>query len=119
MPTSKKNTRIKFETTLGSFIVELYDDKMPITCGNIIDLVKNHKYYDGLYIHRIVPNYCIQFGCPYAINPYLTFTEEGYLKGLQLGQLQGPFGAVQEPQSNGAPKAPIILQNRVNHGAQP
>ena len=38
--------------------------------GNFIDLI-NQKYYDGLYIHRIVKDYCIQFGCPNAINPHV------------------------------------------------
>ena len=38
--------------------------------GNFIDLI-NQKFYDGLYIHRIVPDYCIQFGCPNAINPHV------------------------------------------------
>ena len=64
---------VSFETTEGIFNAELFVDKMPITCGNFIDLITNHKYYDGLYIHRIVPEYCIQFGCPFAKNPHVYY----------------------------------------------
>lgn len=65
-------TLIVFESTQGTFKAELFTDRMPITCGNFIDLV-NQKFYDGLYIHRIVPEYCIQFGCPYAKNPHVYY----------------------------------------------
>ena len=97
------NTIIECKTTIGSFQIELYDDQMPLTVGNILDLIKNHKYYDGLYIHRIVPGYCIQFGCPYAKNPYLSFTEEGYMRGLQLGQLQGELDEDGNPEDGYEP----------------
>jgi len=59
---------------------------MPITCGNFIDLI-NQKFYDGLYIHRIVPDYCIQFGCPNAINPHVYY---GTLEEEGIGQGAGP-----------------------------
>jgi cyclophilin family peptidyl-prolyl cis-trans isomerase len=65
-------TFVVFETTVGSFKAELFTEKMPITCGNIIDLVQQ-KFYDGLYIHRIAPDFCIQFGCPFALNPHVMY----------------------------------------------
>jgi cyclophilin family peptidyl-prolyl cis-trans isomerase len=65
-------TFVIFETTQGSFKAELFTEKMPITCGNIIDLVQQ-KFYDGLYIHRIAPDFCIQFGCPFALNPHVMY----------------------------------------------
>ena len=65
-------TTVVFECTEGKFKAELFTEQMPITCGNFIDLI-NQKYYDGLYIHRIVPEYCIQFGCPYAKNPHVYY----------------------------------------------
>jgi cyclophilin family peptidyl-prolyl cis-trans isomerase len=61
-----------FESSEGTFKVELYTEKMPITCGNFMDLV-HQQFYDGLYIHRISPEYCIQFGCPYAKNPHVYY----------------------------------------------
>jgi cyclophilin family peptidyl-prolyl cis-trans isomerase len=41
--------------------------------GNFIDLVKLGFYNDDLYIHRIVPEYMIQFGCPFAKNPHVYY----------------------------------------------
>jgi cyclophilin family peptidyl-prolyl cis-trans isomerase len=64
--TMKTTTTAVIDTTMGSFEVELFTDKMPITTGNFIDLVEKHKFYDGLYIHRVDPSMCIQMGCPYS-----------------------------------------------------
>lgn len=57
-----------FETSMGTFKAELYDDKMPITVGNFIDLA-NGGFYDGIHFHRVIPNFMNQFGCPYAKDP--------------------------------------------------
>eukprot|EP00536_Pseudo-nitzschia_multiseries_P001242 jgi/Psemu1/250360/estExt_Genewise1Plus.C_150122 len=65
-------TIVQFETTEGTFKAELFTEKMPITCGNFIDLVER-KFYDGLYIHRIAPEFCVQFGCPFALNPHVYY----------------------------------------------
>lgn len=57
-----------FETSMGTFKAELYTDKMPITCGNFIDLA-NSGFYDGIHFHRVIPNFMNQFGCPKAKDP--------------------------------------------------
>mmetsp|Transcript_17191 Transcript_17191/g.24194 ORF Transcript_17191/g.24194 Transcript_17191/m.24194 type:complete len:187 (+) Transcript_17191:80-640(+) len=57
-----------FTTTMGTFKAELYTDRMPITCGNFIDLA-NSGFYDGIHFHRVIPNFMNQFGCPYAKKP--------------------------------------------------
>eukprot|EP00587_Corethron_hystrix_P012543 CAMPEP_0113313424 /NCGR_PEP_ID=MMETSP0010_2-20120614/9855_1 /TAXON_ID=216773 ORGANISM="Corethron hystrix, Strain 308" /NCGR_SAMPLE_ID=MMETSP0010_2 /ASSEMBLY_ACC=CAM_ASM_000155 /LENGTH=185 /DNA_ID=CAMNT_0000169437 /DNA_START=12 /DNA_END=570 /DNA_ORIENTATION=+ /assembly_acc=CAM_ASM_000155 len=62
-------TRIAtFTTSMGTFKAELYDDKMPITVGNFIDLA-NSGFYDGIFFHRVIPNFMNQFGCPHARDP--------------------------------------------------
>lgn len=53
---------------MGTFKAELYTDKMPITCGNFIDLA-NSGFYDGIHFHRVIPNFMNQFGCPHAKDP--------------------------------------------------
>jgi cyclophilin family peptidyl-prolyl cis-trans isomerase len=42
-----------FQTSLGTFLVELYDEQMPITVGNFIDLA-NGGFYDGYVVFRLV-----------------------------------------------------------------
>ena len=61
------NKRVKFETNVGDVEFELYAD-MPITSSNFIDLVST-GYYDGLHIHRTIPNFMVQFGCPHSKDP--------------------------------------------------
>jgi cyclophilin family peptidyl-prolyl cis-trans isomerase len=56
------------ETSLGSFRVELFLDKMPITAGNFVKLAKN-GFYDGLHFHRVISDFMIQFGCPHSRDP--------------------------------------------------
>lgn len=56
------------ETSLGTFKVELYTDKMPITAGNFVKLAKE-GFYDGLHFHRVINNFMIQFGCPHSKDP--------------------------------------------------
>lgn len=57
------NRKAVFETTKGKFIIELFEDKAPITTGNFITLV-NKGFYDGLVFHRVIPQFMIQGGCP-------------------------------------------------------
>lgn len=62
------NPTAKFTTSLGEFSAELYQDKMPITVANFVDLAKT-GYYDGMTFHRVIPNFMNQFGCPYSKDP--------------------------------------------------
>ena len=57
------NRKAIIETDKGTFTVELYEDKAPITAGNFIDLVER-GFYDGLTFHRYEPNFVIQGGDP-------------------------------------------------------
>ena len=50
-----------FNTTLGTFKVELFQDKMPETCENFIKLV-NDGFYNGMNFYRISDNFMIQAG---------------------------------------------------------
>jgi len=57
------NRHAFFETSMGTFKVELFEDKAPITAGNFIKLAED-KFYDGLTFHRVIDNFMIQGGCP-------------------------------------------------------
>ncbi len=62
------NPTATFETTLGSFTVELFADQMPQTAGNFTKLASS-GFYDGLHFHRVIKNFMIQFGCPHSKDP--------------------------------------------------
>ena len=60
---AKKDTglKVKFKTTKGNFIVELFPDKAPITVQNFLTYV-TEGYYDGTLFHRVIPEFMVQAG---------------------------------------------------------
>jgi len=60
-----------FDTTTGTFEVELYAKECPETVWNFINLAegrqetsKTGNFYDNLSFHRIIDGFMIQGGCP-------------------------------------------------------
>lgn len=53
--------RVKFATTAGDIVVEVYPDKAPKTVENFLQYVKD-KHYDGTIFHRVIDNFMIQGG---------------------------------------------------------
>ena len=53
--------RVKFITTQGEVVVELYADKAPKTVANFLQYV-NDKHYDGTIFHRVINNFMVQGG---------------------------------------------------------
>jgi cyclophilin family peptidyl-prolyl cis-trans isomerase len=51
------------ETNMGTIKFEIYEDKVPTTAANFIDLA-NSGFYDGLIFHRVVDDFVIQSGDP-------------------------------------------------------
>lgn len=58
-----KNRTAVFETSKGTFKVELFDDKAPKTAGNFATLAQK-GFYNGLIFHRVIDNFMIQSGDP-------------------------------------------------------
>jgi cyclophilin family peptidyl-prolyl cis-trans isomerase len=52
---------VKFHTTVGDFVVEVYPDKAPKTVDNFLQYVKA-KHYDGTIFHRVINNFMVQGG---------------------------------------------------------
>jgi cyclophilin family peptidyl-prolyl cis-trans isomerase len=57
------NRKAIVETNKGKFILELFEDKAPMTTENFIKLA-NQGFYNGLIFHRVIPQFMIQSGCP-------------------------------------------------------
>ncbi|KAK1927524.1 putative cyclophilin-like peptidyl prolyl cis-trans isomerase [Papiliotrema laurentii] len=56
-------TYVTFDTSVGSFTVELYTAHAPKTCNNFAKLAER-GYYNGVIFHRIIPGFMIQGGDP-------------------------------------------------------
>ena len=52
-----------FETNLGNFSVELFEDETPITTEKFIDLAEK-GFYNGVIFHRVIDGFMIQGGDP-------------------------------------------------------
>ena len=59
-----------FETSQGTFKIELFLDKSPITAGNFKKLVEE-GFYDQTRFHRIIKDFMIQGGDPLSKNTTL------------------------------------------------
>jgi peptidyl-prolyl cis-trans isomerase A (cyclophilin A) len=71
-------TYAHFETTLGNFTAELFEDKTPKTVANFTGLAEGTRewthpktrekhqtpYYDGIIFHRVIQGFVIQGGDP-------------------------------------------------------
>lgn len=54
-------TKVKFATSAGDIVVEVYPDKAPKTVDNFLQYVRD-KHYDGTVFHRVIDNFMIQGG---------------------------------------------------------
>jgi peptidyl-prolyl cis-trans isomerase A (cyclophilin A) len=57
------NRTATFDTVEGTFKVELFEDKAPVTTKNFIDLAQK-GFYDGTIFHRVIDGFMIQGGDP-------------------------------------------------------
>lgn len=55
--------RVKFHTTRGDVVIELFEDDAPQAVANFITLVKS-GFYDGVVFHRVLPAFMAQGGDP-------------------------------------------------------
>ena len=70
-------TVVEFQTVMGDFTVNLYDNDTPATVANFLAYVNNGAYSNSIY-HRSVPGFIVQGGgfifddITLAINPLIT-----------------------------------------------
>lgn len=58
---SEPTTKVKFETSLGAFVVQLNAAKAPVTVENFLSYVEE-GHYDGTIFHRVIPGFMAQGG---------------------------------------------------------
>ena len=85
------NPRVKFVTTDGDFVVELYPDKAPKTVANFLQYVRDRQY-DGTIFHRVIKTFMIQGG--------------GYDRNFQEKPTRAP---VKNEADNGLKNAPYTI----------
>ena len=59
--TEPTTTKVKFETTVGDFVLQLDKAKAPITVENFLNYVKD-GHYDGTIFHRVIKDFMAQGG---------------------------------------------------------
>lgn len=52
---------VKLETTMGDIVIELDEEKAPVTVQNFLNYVRD-GFYDGTIFHRVIPNFMVQGG---------------------------------------------------------
>ena len=73
-----KKYKAYFQTEIGEFEIELFDDLAPYTVENFVNL-SNSGYYNDTTFHRVLPNFMAQGGDPTATGmggPGYKFSDE-------------------------------------------
>lgn len=58
-------TRVNIVTSLGDIVVELNEEKAPVTVANFLDHV-DRDAYDNTIFHRVIPGFMVQGGGHYT-----------------------------------------------------
>ena len=109
------NSIAVMDTTMGTIILELYEDRMPITASNFIKLA-NDGFFNGLVFHRVIDDFVIQGGGYYPngtqkISPYDPIDLE---MNPDVHHLDGSIGMARTSDPNSA-----TSQFFIDDGAQP
>ena len=59
----KQGTHAHFETSMGNFTIELFEQQAPKTVANFVTLAEKN-FYDGVIFHRVIDGFMIQGGDP-------------------------------------------------------
>ncbi len=128
---SKKPTTLiaRMETTQGEMVIELFEEKTPITVANFVGLAegsktwtspdgeeKNEPFYDGLTFHRIIKDFMIQGGCPLGTGtggPGYQFQDECF--DGSVVPLEGEIG---DPETANAVFSKLLRPHLMEHQGQ-
>lgn len=114
--TTSTKPRVQFDTSMGTMVFELEDEKMPNTTANFLSYV-NDGFYTDTIIHRVIPNFVIQGGgytsglSPKATKPPIALETSADVKhvygALSMARTSNPDSATSQffvvNGQNGAP----------------
>jgi len=93
----KTGTYAHFETSMGNFTIELFEQEAPNTVANFVKLAEK-QFYNGIIFHRVIDGFMIQGGDPTGtgrggpgyqfadeFDPKLKHTSEGVLSMANAG----------------------------------
>ena len=61
LASAQDNPVVVMETSLGTIVIELWEDRAPVTVENFLRYVDNN-FFAGLTFHRVIPGFMIQGG---------------------------------------------------------
>ena len=59
------NLKAVFKTSKGTINIKLFDEAVPFTAANFMNLCER-GYYNGLNFHRVIDEFMVQGGCPHG-----------------------------------------------------
>lgn len=95
-PAPVPNPKVRINTTVGSFVMELDAERAPLTTASFVERVKS-GYYSGLIFHRVIAGFLAQAG---AFDPKFQPKDAG--KGIPnesgngLGNMRGTVGLARD-----------------------
>ncbi|HSN71634.1 MAG TPA: peptidylprolyl isomerase [Steroidobacteraceae bacterium] len=57
----RSSSRVRFETTMGDFVIQLETERAPLTTERFVKYVRE-GYYNGTVFHRVINNFVAQAG---------------------------------------------------------
>lgn len=90
-PLQSSSPRVRFETTMGNFVIRLDATRAPLTVENFLRYVREGQY-EGVLFHRVIANFLVQTGgydSNYQVKPV-----HGYVVNESGNGLMNRRGAV-------------------------
>jgi cyclophilin family peptidyl-prolyl cis-trans isomerase len=90
---AEQTTQVRVTTNLGQFVIEVFNDRAPLTSANFLRYVREGFYSNTLF-HRVVANFVIQGGGHDATTQQLKPTHENVFNesGNGLQNKRGTIG---------------------------
>ncbi len=89
---AEQNTQVRVTTNMGDFVIEVRNDRAPLTAANFLRYVRE-GFYTNTLLHRVIANFVIQGGGHDATTQQLKPTHESVFNESGNG-LQNKRGTV-------------------------